>query len=102
MGIFAKQHQYIQPTLTSNSETKIIQGRHPVIEAQLSITESFIPNDLIINQEIHLITGPNMGGKSTFLRQHALIVLMAHCGLLVPAREAMIKLVDGIFARVGS
>lgn len=102
MGLLAKQHQYIQPTLISQGETKIIQWRHPVIEAQLGVTASFIPNDLIITNEIHLITGPNMGGKSTFLRQHALIVLMTHCGLLVPAREATIALVDGIFARVGS
>ena len=102
MGIFAKQHQYIQPTLVSQGETHIMQARHPVIEAQLWVTESFIPNDLIIHNEIHLITWPNMGGKSTFLRQHALIVLMAHCGLFVPAREATIALVDGIFARVGS
>ncbi|AKH32960.1 DNA mismatch repair protein MutS [candidate division SR1 bacterium Aalborg_AAW-1] len=102
MGIFAKQHQYVQPTLVSQGETHIMQARHPIIEAQLGVTESFIPNDLIIHNEIHLITGPNMGGKSTFLRQHALIVLMAHCGLFVPAREATIALVDGIFARVGS
>lgn len=102
MGIFAKQHQYTQPTLTAKDQTNIIQARHPVIEAQLGVTESFIPNDLHINQEIHLITWPNMGGKSTFLRQHALIILMAHCWLFVPAREATIKLVDGIFARVGS
>ena len=102
MGLFAKQHQYIQPTLISQWKTNIIQGRHPVIEAQLGVTASFIPNDLVITNEIHLITGPNMGGKSTFLRQHALIVLMTHCGLLVPAREATISLVDGIFARVGS
>ena len=73
-----------------------------MIEAQLGVMDSFIPNDLKIEQEIHLITGPNMGGKSTFLRQHALIVLMTHCGLFVPAREAKIGLVDGIFARIGS
>ena len=102
MGIFAKQYQYVQPTLVSQGETHIMQARHPIIEAQLWVTESFIPNDLIIHNEIHLITWPNMGGKSTFLRQHALIVLMAHCGLFVPAREATIALVDGIFARVGS
>lgn len=61
-----------------------------MIEAQLSVVDSFIPNDLTIDNDIHLITGPNMGGKSTFLRQHALILLMAHCGLFVPAREANI------------
>ncbi len=61
-----------------------------MIEAQLGVMDSFIPNDLKIDNAIHLITGPNMGGKSTFLRQHALIVLMAHCGLFVPAREAKI------------
>ena len=102
MGIFAKQHQYCQPTITSSSWCDILQGRHPVIEAQLGVMDSFIPNDLKIDNAIHLITGPNMGGKSTFLRQHALIVLMAHCGLFVPAREAKIWLVDGIFARIGS
>jgi len=102
MGIFAKQHQYCQPTITSTSWCDILQGRHPVIEAQLGVMDSFIPNDLKIDNAIHLITGPNMGGKSTFLRQHALIVLMAHCGLFVPAREAKIWLVDGIFARIGS
>lgn len=102
MGIFAKQHQYCQPTLSSQDNHHITHGRHPVIEAQLGIMDEFIPNDLHISQEIHLITGPNMGGKSTFLRQHALIILMAHCGLWVPAREAKIGLVDGIFARVGS
>ena len=64
--------------------------------------DSFIPNDLKIKNEIHLITWPNMGGKSTFLRQHALIILLAHCGLFVPASQATISLVDGIFARIGS
>lgn len=102
MGIFAKQHQYCQPTMSKNPGHHILQGRHPVIEAQLGVMDSFIPNDLTIANEIHLITGPNMGGKSTFLRQHALIVLLAHCGLFVPARQATIWLIDGLFARVGS
>ena len=102
MGIFAKQHQYVQPIMSSNSGHDIIKGRHPVIEAQLGVMDSFIPNDLKIKNEIHLITWPNMGGKSTFLRQHALIILLAHCGLFVPASQATISLVDGIFARIGS
>lgn len=102
MGLRASTHRYCQPVLSDHGATSIIQARHPVIEVQLGVTESFIPNDLAIDHEIHLITGPNMGGKSTFLRQHALIVLMAHCGLFVPAKQATIRLVDGIFARVGS
>ena len=102
MGIYSKQHQYCQPIITTNTVCEITQWRHPVIEAQLGVLDSFIPNDLITDNTIQIITWPNMGGKSTFLRQNALIILMAHCGLFVPAREAQIWLVDWIFARVWS
>lgn len=108
-AIFAKKQRYVRPALHSGEEIAIIWGRHPVIEAYLPKDQPFIPNSLTIWQEkgdenwlIHIITGPNMGGKSTFLRQSAIIVLLAHCGLFVPAQEAKIGLVDGIFARVGS
>ena len=114
-ALFAKEYQYIQPELSHQSTLKIVGGRHPVIEAYLPRDQQFIPNHLIISHQgslhgdeevdhglIHIITGPNMGGKSTYLRQSALIVLLAHCGLFVPAKEAHIGLIDGLFARVGS
>lgn len=111
MARYAREHRYICPEIISSGtllgQTIIEQGRHPVIESHLDSRESFIPNDLHISQgkdtdSLHIITGPNMGGKSTYLRQNALIILMAQCGLRVPATRAQISLVDGIFARVGS
>lgn len=111
MARYAREHRYVCPEIITSGtllgQTTIDQGRHPVIEAHLAATESFIPNDLSIRQSkesdsFHIITGPNMGGKSTYLRQNAIIVLMAQCGLRVPATRAQISLVDGIFARVGS
>lgn len=109
-ALFAQQHRYSKPDLTEDKNIVIQWGRHPVIEAFLPKDQPFIPNDLTIGGEmqsttnglIHIITGPNMGGKSTYLRQSALIVLLAHCGFYVPAEKAQIWLVDGIFARVGS
>jgi len=96
----------IIPEIKSGFDIKIVWGRHPVVEKYLPIDQQFVPNDLIMdkgeNWYIHIITGPNMGWKSTFLRQNALIVYLAHCGLPVPAKEAIISLVDWIFARVGS
>jgi DNA mismatch repair protein MutS len=83
----------------------IKEGRHPVIEKQLPIGESYIPNDLFLDtedQQIIILTGPNMSGKSALLRQTALIVLMAQTGCFVPAKEACIGLVDKIFTRVGA
>ena len=91
----------------------IRDARHPVIEKFLPKDEEFITNDLDIQAEktsddevksgrVNIITGPNMGGKSTYLRQNAIIVLLAHCGFYVPAKSASISLVDGIFARVGA
>lgn len=110
-AIFAQEHNFTKPQLTNHWAITIQWGRHPVIEAFLPKDQPFIPNDLRIGQSkekspshglIHIITWPNMGGKSTYLRQSALIVLLAHCGLYVPAQKAEIWLVDGIFARVGS
>ena len=92
---------------TTVADIEIVEGRHPVIE-QLEITgvaDRFVPNDLYLNSATHsilLITGPNMGGKSTYLRQAALIVLMAQMGSFVPARSARLGLVDRIFTRIGA
>jgi len=108
-AVFAFENRYIQPEMNNKNLIEIVWWRHPVIEAYLPTDQQFIPNDLSIwekdNHEkemIHIITWPNMWWKSTFLRQSALIVLLAHCGLFVPATSAKIWLVDGIFARVGS
>ena len=108
-AIFAKEHQFVKPEITEKSTIEIQGWRHPVIEAFLPKDEPFIPNGLAIGEDekneyglIHVITGPNMGGKSTYLRQSAIIVLLAHCWLFVPAQSAKIGLIDGIFARVWS
>ena len=108
-AVFAFENKYIQPQINHDNLIEIIWWRHPVIEAYLPIDQQFIPNDLSIwekdHQEkelIHIITGPNMWWKSTYLRQSALIVLLAHCWLFVPATRAIIWLVDWIFARVWS
>lgn len=96
-AIFAREHRLVKPELSENGTIEIQGGRHLVIEAFLPKDQPFIPNALAIGESksthhglIHIITGPNMGGKSTYLRQSALIVLMAHCGLFVPAQEAKI------------
>lgn len=101
-AIFVQTKNWIKPEFVPNKTMDIAAGRHPVIDAYLPIDQQFIPNDMHFGPDdsIHIITGPNMGGKSTFLRQNALIVLLAHCGLWVPAKRAQISLVDGIFARV--
>lgn len=104
-ALLARDNKFIKPEIKKENTINIKLWRHPVIEKYLEDNQHFIPNDLNIwesNSFLHIITGPNMGGKSTFLRQNALIVLMAHCGLFVPANEAKIGLVDWIFARVGS
>ncbi|MBD3270514.1 DNA mismatch repair protein MutS [Candidatus Peregrinibacteria bacterium] len=97
------ENKYVKPELSEEYNLEIIGGRHPVIE-KLNPTDSFISNDLKLTDEqfLTLITGPNMGGKSTFLRQTALIVLMAHLGIFVPAKSAKIPIVDRIFTRVGA
>ena len=101
----ARDNKYSRPIITNNQNLKIENGRHPVVEQLLPQTERFIPNDLIIEiskNQIHLITGPNMAGKSTYLRQIGLIVLMAQVGSFVPASKLEFGLVDKLFTRVGA
>ena len=108
VNTFAKiayDRNYNRPSLNNSLEIKIANGRHPVIEQLLPLDEAFIPNDLKTDadkDQILLITGPNMAGKSTYLRQVGLIVLLAQIGCYVPADEAKIGLVDRIFTRVGA
>ena len=101
----AKARNYHCPTLNNGDSLTIVQGRHPVIEYQMPPDESYIPNDLELNknnQQIIMITGPNMSGKSAVLRQTALIVLMAQVGSYIPADRAEIGVVDKLFTRVGA
>lgn len=101
----AIQYRYKKPTLHEGDEWKVKEARHPVIEAHLPPGETYISNDLELNktdQQIIILTGPNMSGKSALLRQAALITLMAHIGSFVPASEAVISLTDKIFTRVGA
>lgn len=101
----AKKNKYCKPQVTENKTINIKDGRHPVIEQQLPLGESYVPNDTFLNdqdQQIIIITGPNMAGKSALLRQTALIVLMTQIGSYVPASSAEIGLVDKIFTRVGA
>lgn len=108
VSTFAKiayDRNYCRPSLNQSLEIQISNGRHPVIEQLLPVDEAFIPNDLLADAEqdqILLITGPNMAGKSTYLRQVGLIVLMAQIGSYIPADAAKIGLVDRIFTRVGA
>ena len=105
LSYLAFSKNYIRPSLEEKSILNIIDGRHPVIEDLLPVTEKFIPNNLnmdIQKSQIHLITGPNMAGKSTFLRQTGIIVLLAQIGSFVPAKSASIGLVDRLFTRVGA
>lgn len=101
----ARENKYIRPVIDESSVLDIKQGRHPVIETQLPIGESYVPNDVYLDtekQQIIIITGPNMAGKSALLRQTALIVLLAQIGCFVPAEAARIGIVDRIFTRVGA
>jgi DNA mismatch repair protein MutS len=93
---------WARPVLTDDHAINIVDGRHPVVE-QVS-SQAFVPNDLSLKQDARMliITGPNMGGKSTYMRQAALIVLLAHVGSFVPAKAATIGLVDRIFTRIGA
>jgi DNA mismatch repair protein MutS len=105
----AQHHNYNRPSLSDDDVLEIINGRHPVVETMPlldadGLATAFVPNDVCLSREelIHIITGPNMSGKSTFLRQVALIVLMAQIGSFVPADKAKIGLVDRIFTRIGA
>lgn len=101
----AEENHYIRPQIDSSDVLDIKQGRHPVIETQLPIGERYVPNDIYLDserQQIIIITGPNMAGKSALLRQTALIVLLAQIGSFVPAEAARIGLVDKVFTRVGA
>jgi DNA mismatch repair protein MutS len=103
-GIALKQ-RYVKPTMTDGKVLNIREGRHPVIEQQLPLGEQYVPNDLYLDdqqQQIIIITGPNMAGKSALLRQTALIVMMAQIGCFVPAQAAEIGIVDKVFTRVGA
>ena len=97
-SLFVRDKKRCKPHMVAGKELHITSGRHPVIEEYLAANEQFIANDVRIGNDdsgtLHIITGPNMGGKSTFLRQNALIVLLAHCGLYVPAQKADVPLID--------
>ncbi len=104
-AVAAVEHNYVRPTVDDSTELEIHQGRHPVIESQMPIGERYVPNDVRIDTEqeqILIITGPNMAGKSALLRQTALITLMAQMGCFVPAQRAHIGYVDKVFTRVGA
>jgi DNA mismatch repair protein MutS len=104
-AVVAQKNKYCKPQVTDSKIINIGEGRHPVIEQQLPLGESYVPNDLFLDddqQQIIIITGPNMAGKSALLRQTALIVLMAQIGSFVPAKTAEIGIVDKIFTRVGA
>jgi DNA mismatch repair protein MutS len=102
LALAALENDYVRPALTGGDEILIRAGRHPVVELE---SRPFIPNDLHLDcagDQLAILTGPNMGGKSTFLRQTALIVIMAQMGSYVPAREARLGCVDRIYTRVGA
>ena len=101
----AEENRYVRPVIATDDALDICQGRHPVMETQLPLGEQYVPNDVRLDterQQIIIITGPNMAGKSALLRQTALIVLLAQVGCFVPAESARIGLVDKIFTRVGA
>ena len=101
----AEENKYVRPVIDDSSVIEIHQGRHAVIETQLPLGEEYVPNDIYLDnekQQIIIITGPNMAGKSPLLRQTALIVLLSQIGCFVPAESARIGLVDKIFTRVGA
>ena len=105
LAYLAKENNYICPTILGSSKLILENARHPVVETLLPTGEDFIPNDIILNcskKQIAIITGPNMAGKSTYLRQTGLIVLMAQVGSFVPASKATIGVIDKLFTRVGA
>jgi DNA mismatch repair protein MutS len=104
-SVLAIDNNYVRPQIDESTDLEIKNGRHPVIEKQLSIDQTYIANDVVLNrnqQQIIMITGPNMSGKSAILRQTALIVLLAQMGSYVPAQNTKIGIVDKIFTRVGA
>ncbi|WP_254656002.1 DNA mismatch repair protein MutS [Polaribacter reichenbachii] len=104
-SVLAVDNNYVRPIMDESTDLDIKNGRHPVIEKQLPIDQTYIANDVVLNrtqQQIIMITGPNMSGKSAILRQTALIVLLAQMGCYVPAQNAKIGIVDKIFTRVGA
>ncbi len=104
-ALVADEYQYVRPEVNHSEMIEIKQGRHPVIERELPVGESYVPNDVSLDtreQQVIILTGPNMSGKSALLRQTALIVLMAQMGSFVPTDEARIGWVDKIFTRVGA
>ena len=101
LSVVAAKNRYTKPLINESNAIEIEVGRHPVIEASL-LDDSFIPNDTSLNQNLLIITGPNMAGKSTYIRQVALITLMAQMGSFVPAQKARLGIVDKIFSRIGA
>ena len=104
-AMVAIDHRYVRPVVDDSTQLEIKEGRHPVIETEMPAGESYIPNDIVLDtqkQQIIIITGPNMAGKSALLRQTALIVLLAQVGSFVPASSAHVGMVDKIFTRVGA
>jgi len=104
-SVLAIDNNYVRPVMDESTDLEIKNGRHPVIEKQLPIDQAYVANDLVLNrnqQQIIMITGPNMSGKSAILRQTALIVLLAQMGSYVPAQNAKIGVIDKIFTRVGA
>ncbi len=104
LAVVAKQNNYVRPVIDMGDEIKIVEGRHPVVESVLK-DSLFVPNDMHLDcqsNRMMILTGPNMSGKSTYMRQNAMIILMAQIGSFVPARSAHIGVVDKIFTRVGA
>lgn len=105
LASIAIENNYIKPIIDNSQDIELLEGRHPVVEKLLPVGEKFTPNDTFLNtgsEQIHIITGPNMSGKSCYLRQVAVITLLAQIGSFVPAKSAKIGLVDKIFTRVGA
>ncbi len=105
LAVAAAKRGYVRPEIADDGVLDIREGRHPVVEASMSGEEGFVPNDTLMDEDENrmlIITGPNMAGKSTYMRQIALITLMAHMGSFVPAESAHIGLVDRIFTRIGA
>ena len=107
LGFVSKEENWVKPEISNNNELTIISGRHPIVEKNVNIKgeTSFIPNDCNLDGKtniINLITGPNMAGKSTFLRQNAIIIILAQMGCYVPANQAKIGIVDRVFSRIGA